>query len=352
VTKLDDLRNSITPQQKSILGAIWNYYEKEKSWIPIRVLHSKFGSKESVRPQLDELGGSIVFENDDQGDRKYELTFLGILVSSYGELIEKQIATFLHIAIALAKKEPERTKINSKEIESIFKIDSSEIAFMGRVLYISPFHTDGRNGPDGWDCKLPDDIEDLPEDITSYIHQKVMRDYDKKVPIDPSARHSYLMSTLYIPKEERDTFIFMKNDALKSIVSSDWVEVQQCYQAKAWKYSIIGCASVLEGILLDCLLQDQEMAIEAQKKVNPSRNPGNDLLNWDLVDLVDAAKGMKIIGEASSLLGHALRLHRNLVHPGRQVKEIIKVSEEEAQISMNTVEKCIREFTERYKITK
>ncbi len=347
MSRLTELRSSITNQQKTIINEIFTYFDCNKTWIPIRVLHAKCNGKDEVKKQLTELGGSIVFEYDDNGTKKYQLTFLGMLLSYYGEIIQNQISTFINITKALIKNDPEKTIISSKDLARIFELNPSDINIMGKFLYLSPFHTNGGYGPEEWNSKVPDDIEDIPDDAISYIHEKVMKDYDKNVPIESTARSSYLMVKMYLPKgvQEEDSFSFMNNDILKRIVTSDWNEVKTCFQGKAWKYIIIGCGSVLEGILLDCLLKDTGAAIDARKKANPDRKPGTDLLSWDLIDLVDAAKQLKIIGEASSLLGHALRLHRNLVHPGRQVKEIINVSEEEAQISFTTVEKCIKDLS-------
>ncbi len=235
--------------------------------------------------------------------------------------------------------------------ESFLILDSNLRVISANPMFYQSFHVSLEQTENKLLYELGNGQWDIPE-LRRLLEkvlpeQKVMKDYDKNVPIESTARSSYLMVKMYLPKgvQEEDSFSFMNNDILKRIVTSDWNEVKTCFQGKAWKYIIIGCGSVLEGILLDCLLKDTGAAIDARKKANPDRKPGTDLLSWDLIDLVDAAKQLKIIGEASSLLGHALRLHRNLVHPGRQVKEIINVSEEEAQISFTTVEKCIKDLS-------
>lgn len=347
MTELDILRSQVNTQQQQMLQEIWLYYQKEKKWIPIRLMHSKFESKELVRNELQRLGGSIVFEITVNGNYCYGLSLLGLLLSYSGEQIEELIITYLNIVKAMIKADPLLTIVKSIDLNSRFRINTSELELLEFPLFYfsSPFAAGGSYGSGHWEAGIPASIEDIPEDTKSYVHKIVMINYDKNVPVSEAERSSYLWSSKKGPDE--DIFFFISDEIIKSIVAQDWQEAKICFNSKAWKSCIISCGSTLEAILLDNLLHDPDKAIEALIKVRYGHEPERNLLKWDLNDLVDVSKEIGLIGEASSHLGHALRLHRNLVHPGRQVKERIVITEGDAQISINTVEKCISDLAKK-----
>src|SRR5574341_2387579 len=111
---LDELRESLTDQQREFLSRIWAYYQENKNWPLVRVVHL-WGVKKAVRPILEHLGGSIIFEYDDGGKRLYELTLLGVLLTEQGKQLQTLIAGYLGYASHIWAVEPERTDISSHE---------------------------------------------------------------------------------------------------------------------------------------------------------------------------------------------------------------------------------------------
>ena len=89
---LNILRNKFNTQQREILTIIWRHYVKKSHWMPARLLHVTNGGKKVVRPIIEQLGGSIVYEPEENGTPYYALTFLGVLLSSDGEHIEELLA--------------------------------------------------------------------------------------------------------------------------------------------------------------------------------------------------------------------------------------------------------------------
>jgi len=247
----------------------------------------------------------------------------------------------------LANKDVKRTHISSQEVSIRQKLEPEEVLSLGHVLFFSPFISGGSFSAQEWNAGLPKDIEDIPDDLSAYIQNMALSTYDPNVPLPSQERKVYLNSKSTKPPEE--ILPFMNDKHLRAIATQDWSETKLCFTAKAWKYTVIACGSVLEAILLDALLGKPDEAYAAYKANHPDRARSKDLLRWGLDDLVDAAEKMKLIDEASFHLGHALRLHRDLVHPGRQLKEPVEVSEGEAQISKDTVEKCIRDFSARFR---
>lgn len=191
MTGIDALRASIGAANREILSQIWKYRLSTGEWIPIRLLHQQSGGKAVVRPQLELLGGSIIFETD-EADTKYGLTFLGILLTSEGEGLETLMTKYLEYAHAKAMAEPLRKEVSSKEVETDLQLTPTETAELGAMLRFH-FSSGGGFGPTEWYAKLPDDIEDLPQDILTHIRDIVLRDYDPQVPLASRDRSSYLL---------------------------------------------------------------------------------------------------------------------------------------------------------------
>lgn len=340
---LDTLRNQLDSHQRDILTTIWHHYLKSGHWMPARLLHTKAGGKKVVRPILEQLGGSIVYEQDENGVPNYALTFTGVLLSSDGPNLEALLCEYLRMIEDLALNEPNRTHVSSEEALKHLHVTPDRVLELGRLLYIeSFFSSSGSFAQNSWNAGLPKNIEDLPADPSTLIHEVVSSNYDPNVPLPPYERTAYYLAAKTTVRNE--IFAFAKNKFLREVATRDWKEAKLCFGAKVWKFCVIACGSVLEAILLDVLARDSKNAILTLKAL-PNRKSSNNLYQWSLIDLVDVAAKLQIIGEASSHLIHALRLHRNLVHPGRQINESIVVLEEEAIISLNTVEKIIRDLS-------
>lgn len=343
---LNALRNQLGSPKPELLTIIWHHYLKTGHWMPARQLHTTAGGnggKKVIRPILEQLGGSIVYEQEENGVLHYALTLTGVLLSSDGAYLEEMLRGYLQIARDLAFQQPSRTHVSSEEILRHLSLTPDKVMELGRLLFISSFISGGSFGQNEWNAGLPRNIEDIPDDPRVLIHEIVLSNYDPNVPLSSHDRTVYYLSSK--AKVRNEIFIFVENKYLRETAARDWAEAKLCFNAKAWKFCVMACGSVLEAMLLDSLLRDPEKAIAALKAQRPNRKPPNDLYQWNLIDLVDAAAGTDIISEASSHLGHALRLHRNLVHPGRQINEPIIVSEEESLISLNTVEKIIRDLS-------
>ncbi len=189
---LNLLRNKFNTQQRDILAAIWRYYVRGRSWVPSRVLHAGGGGKNTIRPTLEQFGGSVVFEQEENGILYYRLTYLGILLSPIGEHLEDLLTNYLLMARALALQEPNRTHVSSLEALTHLHLSPDELTELGCILFLSPFLAEGSFGKDiVWNACLPKDIEDVPDDPRPLIQKIALADYDPKVPLQSHDRHEY-----------------------------------------------------------------------------------------------------------------------------------------------------------------
>lgn len=134
MTKLviNTLRSKFDTQQRGILTDIWRFYLKDGHWLPARFLHVTHGGKKTVRPILEQFGGSIVYEQVENNSSYYGLMFLGVLLSSDGEQIEDLLVKYLQIARTLAMQEPNRTHVSSEETLKHLRLASDRVMELDR----------------------------------------------------------------------------------------------------------------------------------------------------------------------------------------------------------------------------
>jgi len=71
----------------------------------------------------------------------------------------------------------------------------------------------------------------------------------------------------------------------------------------------------------------------------------NDLQKWDLSHLIDVAVETELVDPQVANLGHSVRMYRNLIHPGVEVRTGLRVEPEEANIAFEILKIIIRELS-------
>lgn len=152
-----------------------------------------------------------------------------------------------------------------------------------------------------------------------------------KVEVDDSAQ---------LQVTETKSFHFISNDAIRKILERDYTEIQKSVIASNWKSVILLSGGSIEAILLDCLERDSASAIASSKA------PGEtDLKKWHLNDLIAVAEQENITGTNIAKLSHSVREYRNLIHPGVEIRQGLKVEPEEARIALEILNMLIRELS-------
>lgn len=335
---LKEIKNSLNEKEVKVISFLLERLLQKKDIVGVRELHNYFGGKLNIRPEIEKMGGTIIREVSEHREDYYKLTILGILLSNDGEEYFKLLVDYLNFSIELSTKEFSRTHITSLEATKALNLSEVQVYILGYMLRNSKLGVDGSYSTTEWNLRLPRNIEDLAiGNINDYLDMDFSSEYDRNMPLDDNQRVVYLNS-----KDTRNStseFSFISSNAIKTIIETDWREANIAFENKVWKGCVVLCGSVLEGLLLDVLTQNRESVLNSSKA-----SKLKELNRARLIDLIDLAEELKILSNSSSYLGHALREYRNLVHPGRQLSEILITNEEEASIAINAVKRYIREI--------
>lgn len=142
------------------------------------------------------------------------------------------------------------------------------------------------------------------------------------------------------PVTEKREFSFLNNADLKNIIERDYSEIQRAFISVCWKSVIILCGGAIEAILTDLLLSNSSNAIASNKAPK-----GADITKWSLANLIEVSVDINLVSPSIEKLSHSIREYRNLVHPGREIRERLIFDSEEAKIALEVLHILHRELS-------
>jgi hypothetical protein len=340
MSKFDEMRVRLTEEARAVLSAIWAYRQERDAWIPTPALFNQLG-RDYVLTAFNSLNGSIVNEQSGNGDLRCALTFLGILLTDNGEESVRLLERLLGYVQDRLRSDPEFNKVDSQEVKDALNLTESQFGTLSYIYWESQFTGGGGGHKEKWSFGIPYYVKNelpLEENLTAYIESYVLKAYDTHLPVLREERERYLAGAN--GSTTRSEFWFVADSGLRKLLESDWREAQSVYHAGAWKSCVLLCGSILEGVLMDALSRDTVKANREYSRLRGRSAPTLD--RWDLADLVETANELKIFPRGTVHLGHAVREFRNLVHPGRQLREHIQVTEDQSNIAISLVKMCLQ----------
>lgn len=208
MTTLDDLRAGLTGQERSVLTTIWRYQVEKGEWISRRVLHVQFGSKAAVRPVLQALSGSVVFEGRDDGQEVYRLTLLGVFLSDGGLEAQGLVTRYLDWVRKVVVNDPEINHVQGAVVQATLNLWTEETEALSRLIGLGLLWSGSATlGSANWSAGLPYDAEDIPEDVHSSLEREVLRNYDAKMPFEEGPRYNSKMGPPSEVSREAETIV-------------------------------------------------------------------------------------------------------------------------------------------------
>jgi hypothetical protein len=106
-------------------------------------------------------------------------------------------------------------------------------------------------------------------------------------------------------------FDYITAQHYRSILEADFAEMQTCLQARAWKAAMVMAGSLIEAILVEHL-----------EWLSPP-NEEDRLRKIMLADAITRCESLGEISETAAKLCSAVKDYRNLIHPGKVVRDSV-----------------------------
>ena len=183
--RLQKLRLELKPEHKRLVNEFWNQHQQTGQWPTTRSIHGRFGGKSEVKRHLQTLGGGIVFERPDQPGSRYELSFVGILLTESGDEYTKLLVKYLGFLRKKLYEDPERRDFTDVEISTAIKISESERRLLGKLVFFSLLFTSFSPGLNSWSIAVPSFVEELPAtgEISYALESKIFHEHLQTRPV-------------------------------------------------------------------------------------------------------------------------------------------------------------------------
>jgi hypothetical protein len=253
-----------------------------------------------------------------------------------------------------SKKEERKNRYSGEEIAIELKLNEQDTKILGDVGEFDHiyriFHTSTQGS---WAIEFPKkEIQSIPRKgpYMEYHEQIVERQYysdwkvfiedrqaAQRVTVSPQISFSDIFDlpgahNFAPPSKYKDSSLrtpvpdvsFVKDMKLKKFIAIAAQEACRCFDVEAFNAAAVMAGSATEALLLDLLLQHKAKVKAGSKSLEELR----------LVDLIEQALVLKLMGKSTGSLTHLIRENRNLIHPGRSLREKNSIGRGEAEITI------------------
>ncbi|MCK4642535.1 hypothetical protein KAU32_02740 [bacterium] len=341
--------NKISSEYLKLVASIWSRYIVMLEWptgLPFRTEHGR----EMVNNALKELAPRFIIHNNQSPDDKYQLTLLGIFaIGGLKSRNIKNLLLYLYYMKGKFRVIESKFEIESEELRYLFSLSQEDIKELGLLLNISYYFTgSGNHATDysQWKYEIPSMIEDLNE--TKNVCDFLLTYLDNLLKKKKSSRSGEAESTIWeeIMGQNKNSPVntisvaveFIQDESIKEIVQRDISELNKMISLNCCKGILILTGSIIEAILLDLLMKNSTKMRDAKTKKSTK------LEVWTLENLIDVSEELGLIDFGVKGFSHSLRHYRNLIHPGKEIRDKLTIASEEANIAIQVLKILIRQL--------
>jgi hypothetical protein len=195
-SKLNDIRQRITDDQKRVLSVVWRRTVLGRVWPHSRVIHHELGTR-WVRKVLNGLNGSLIREILDGHHPRYQLTLMGVLLTDEGPEAVWLLSSYLRFLSKRFLDDPCVENVSNNEVEQALNLTEEKSAELSLLISVGMFWSgSARPGGPPWEFGVPRDIDELPEvdNLENYVIARALGQYDPELPVLHDERVSILLA--------------------------------------------------------------------------------------------------------------------------------------------------------------
>jgi len=340
------LRKATTEHQRKTLDLVWEHHllRDDQGWPAKRRVLIRLGKSRTLEQIAALPAGALVETMSDPPS--YALSLLGVLLTSEGSTYEDLLLGYLNQVRKLILSNPDLEELDGDAIAATLGLQGADLRLLGSLIQVSGLWGDHYYPGPPWRFGVPTDIEDYPStrDFRTYLWNRAAR-YAKsavRAGTSPSLARPRRRTTR---KARKRSFGFIADPELRKLLERDLRELESINHKRQPKMTVVLCGVLLEGMLLDALRQRKETAGSTYARLK--KNPNRDLDEWHFTDMMEVAEELGLLSRVSASLGHSLREFRNLIHPGRQLRERIDLTAGEPLVIRKALPVFIRFFEAR-----
>jgi len=110
-------------------------------------------------------------------------------------------------------------------------------------------------------------------------------------------------------------FSFVDDPNLLAVLEEYYRQAQKAATGESYLGVIVGCGSVVEGLLTWALLKKEDEALKSGKAQKDKQGKGMPIRQWGLAHLIDVSAELGFIGTTAKQASWALKDFRNFIHP-------------------------------------
>ncbi len=110
-------------------------------------------------------------------------------------------------------------------------------------------------------------------------------------------------------------FTFIDDPHLLAVLEEYYQETQRAANSDAYLGVIVGCGSVVEGLLTWALLRREDEALKSRNAQKDKQGQVIPIRQWGLAKLIDVSADLELIGKTAKGASWALKDFRNFIHP-------------------------------------
>jgi len=162
--RLSAFSSKLTKFQRELFDNFWKHFKEHDKWPLTRVIHSRIGTQK-VRDALQSIGGDIIRELENPPSDTYQLSLIGVLMTSEGEGFRQSLLRYLEFLRDQFISHPEKIEFTNKEIQTGLSLSDEQTTMLGRLIRLG--HSLGASGwnESSWTVRVPKEVEYLPHDV-------------------------------------------------------------------------------------------------------------------------------------------------------------------------------------------